>query len=1039
MFILFISVLPFLVKSIYANRYPYSLPDSNSNDSCLQIGLNSSAESVCNSFKNYYIPNTNSYSDFSSFSSWVRQYILQNESINSILSEAGCQAKADQLPYREKLTCSYAVMNSFHTCSGNPSNAPTNLYICREQCMEYANKLKSLCPSATSLDAVGYNELINICNEFRICNGGSSSNINSNVIQNATQNNIPNTTTSNQQVNNGNVVTTIIYNGQAIPTLMSNTNNGANKDNNTSNNGSTDGKNDSSNTDNKTVYVDGSNQDNDEENGFKFQSTLYTIGLMIPFGLFITIGVFYYHRKINKPYDNEKESYYMTGTGTGTDYTSTGMNSNHSTSNYFISSNIDPTISGSGSQLSFNQALANEQHKIYLNQALSSATTSNPVLSSSTNSGNIMSQIDTRQQDHFAANTIAELISTATMINAANNKIAINNGQAIQPILPNEVNINVNTTTPFLHLNNNGVTVHENAGNSVDIPPPLIVKNNGSANNANALHSIVSSNLSHKCSNESLDSCSSYSSCSSCSTCMAARYERQKQEKLESNTIPSSSSVTNTSSSYRQLTAISDPIHQNKELSTNLPQNTFISLPTPSNPNIIINHIYNGDHSNHSLPSKLCLPQREDTSNSVSFFTRNNLLPSPSNLQSSSNIFYYNQLSSSIALPQTTSKHHHHHSKTSSNRKIGNNTLFDENVMNSNSVIDLNQTGNFDISSIDQIESEVMDSKSIDEDRSEYTKLINKSKKSNSFYHSSVTSESKKYASFIAPMSPIPSPMNPSNVNIKISRPDTDNLTSTENKSTPKISKKTILNQAATTSSSSHIENEETLNKVVSGSGSKINEDDFYDFSAKLMNYKKDHLNNSHILTDSIIHESDSNESMIEDEAGEDDEKSGLLRKFNDGSNNEEESSEISEINSMSISMTGLSVNRNTKYTSAKIPLSVMAVVQNFEPRMKDELKLEVNDRILLLKVFDDGWAVGLNQMTGKQGVFPMEYVISSELIKSTNKFASQIEFHYELPNRTVSMAFSNISFTNTSINDSSVVHLNDINGSTIGSSIISS
>jgi len=228
-------------------------------------------------------------------------------------------------------------------------------------------------------------------------------------------------------------------------------------------------------------------------------------------------------------------------------------------------------------------------------------------------------------------------------------------------------------------------------------------------------------------------------------------------------------------------------------------------------------------------------------------------------------------------------------------------------------------------------------------------------KNTNSFYHSSVTSESKKYNSFITPISPI-----------------------------------------------------------VSEKSSVINKE-----------YDKDENNENKKYTNHLLANENTgnniNDQNIESD-GEENDNHGPSKVFNTDMNKVVSGSRFN--NPISISVDN-GDGYSSRYNSAKIPLSVMTVVQDFEPRMEDELTLRVNDRILLLKVFDDGWAVGLNQMTGKQGVFPMEYVVSSELIKSSNKFASQIEYRNALPSRTQSQAFSNFSFTSTTLNDS-IIHITD-------------
>jgi hypothetical protein len=42
-----------------------------------------------------------------------------------------------------------------------------------------------------------------------------------------------------------------------------------------------------------------------------------------------------------------------------------------------------------------------------------------------------------------------------------------------------------------------------------------------------------------------------------------------------------------------------------------------------------------------------------------------------------------------------------------------------------------------------------------------------------------------------------------------------------------------------------------------------------------------------------------------------------------------------------------------------------------FIPQSKDELELNVNDKIYISKLFQDTWAYGRNETTGEQGTFP--------------------------------------------------------------------
>jgi hypothetical protein len=263
-------------------------------------------------------------------------------------------------------------------------------------------------------------------------------------------------------------------------------------------------------------------------------------------------------------------------------------------------------------------------------------------------------------------------------------------------------------------------------------------------------------------------------------------------------------------------------------------------------------------------------------------------------------------------------------------------------------------------------------------------------KESNSFYHSSVSSESKKYNSFISPVSPIIS---------EKSLIDNTNDGKEERKSyTNHLLTKSIL-----VANDDNEEGIEGKNKIKENKNKNENENE--------------NENNLESIDDENIPLEEENTKLRPSKIFSTD-----ISVINNTDGNNERYN-----NGISITIDDADEScRSSKYSSAKIPLSVMTVVQEFEPRMDDELSLQMNDRILLLKIFDDGWAVGLNQMTGKQGVFPMEYVVASELIASNNKFASQIEYRNVLPSRTQSQAFSNLSFSNTTINDS-VIRLTDI------------
>ncbi|KAJ8660474.1 hypothetical protein O0I10_003932 [Lichtheimia ornata] len=53
-------------------------------------------------------------------------------------------------------------------------------------------------------------------------------------------------------------------------------------------------------------------------------------------------------------------------------------------------------------------------------------------------------------------------------------------------------------------------------------------------------------------------------------------------------------------------------------------------------------------------------------------------------------------------------------------------------------------------------------------------------------------------------------------------------------------------------------------------------------------------------------------------------------------------------------------------------PEDLHIVVHPYPPQMEDELGLQVDDLICLAAKFDDGWALGINAMTGQKGVFPL-------------------------------------------------------------------
>ncbi|KAI9340059.1 hypothetical protein DFJ73DRAFT_564350 [Zopfochytrium polystomum] len=57
----------------------------------------------------------------------------------------------------------------------------------------------------------------------------------------------------------------------------------------------------------------------------------------------------------------------------------------------------------------------------------------------------------------------------------------------------------------------------------------------------------------------------------------------------------------------------------------------------------------------------------------------------------------------------------------------------------------------------------------------------------------------------------------------------------------------------------------------------------------------------------------------------------------------------------------------------------LVRVIHPYKPALPDELELKVNADLILLKKFDDGWALGLDLATGRQGAFPVPCVIAKE------------------------------------------------------------
>ena len=790
------------VKAIYIFESPH-IPNEND---CFELGQNSNDNSKCKQFIGYFLPKTDKYSDYTSFSSYISSVILNDDILNrEFLQPVGCNGSASSISSREEMFCSYVLYDAItnNRCQGNNSFSRPSNYICSSKCLNYVNQMKSVCPSG-SYGNSGINILEDVCSDFKNCGdikaipnsvstkadskneqSTDSNKLNPSLLdENKIIGGLKNNNNNKVNVTNSNLTNsnTQSINTQTVDVRNQNQNQNQNNNNNSNNsNNNNNGNNNSIRTDdndnNSNTKYDNSTERNGDNDSIN-KNILYTLGFMVPISLFVGFGFIYYRKKANnKPSEFDKESY-----------------------SYHIASNHSSGASQSLNSISSSIGNSQQQNKVF---PIGVSEIKNVPITIPITNKNI------EEQDNMATNCVAELISTATMINAANN--ANNN---IQPITPNEVNISVNTRY----------------------------------NTLNSYHSSNSPNV--------------------------------------SGTSSLSNSIQTSSSSYNKKLP-SYVINQTRE-SNNTSLNVNIN-PVSLKPNI-------------STQINLLSPKSPD----------------------------------SEASP----------------------------------IVDL----------------------SISHENDPLLHI----RKTNSFYHSSVSSESKKYNSFISPISPIMT-----------------ERTSVIHSNDGKEKRESYTNHLLTNSILVANKIDEEFDEEDNG-GNENNRNHDHENENDLNSIDEENIGleeeNSNLRPSKIFSTEISDINNVENSS----------TRFNNGISITIDNVDVDDNNNPDISS-----SRSSKYSSAKIPLSVMTVVQEFEPRMEDELALQINDRILLLKVFDDGWAVGLNQMTGKQGVFPMEYVVSSELIKSTNKFASQIEYRNVLPSRTQSQAFSNISFTSTTINDS-VIHLTD-------------
>jgi len=371
---------------------------------CFQIGSNNNDNARCRQFNGYYLPETDYYSDYSSFSSHVQDMVLNENIFNNKLGQLGCSSSSSSITNKEEMFCSYVLYDSIsnNRCSENKaavSSKGTPNYICRRKCLDYQNNLKNLCPENRYGDA-GIDELNRICNNFDLCDGESLSTSNVQV-SDTNKSTIPTSTLENLKSNiSGNENSGIIVNNLGNST---NTDNNINTNNNNQNKVESNGNNNSN-----TIRTDSTNSDSGLYTNSKYENNgnqglnkniLYTIGFMVPISLFVGIGFIYYRKKIvNKSYEFDRESY-----------------------SYNLASNHSSAQNGSVHSMASNPNTHN--NKVF---SIGFTDPKNVPITIPIINKNI------EEQDNMATNCVAELISTATMINAANN--ANNN---IQPITPN--------------------------------------------------------------------------------------------------------------------------------------------------------------------------------------------------------------------------------------------------------------------------------------------------------------------------------------------------------------------------------------------------------------------------------------------------------------------------------------------------------------------------------------------------------------------------------------------------------------------------
>ncbi|ORX54860.1 hypothetical protein BCR36DRAFT_396242 [Piromyces finnis] len=82
--------------------------------------------------------------------------------------------------------------------------------------------------------------------------------------------------------------------------------------------------------------------------------------------------------------------------------------------------------------------------------------------------------------------------------------------------------------------------------------------------------------------------------------------------------------------------------------------------------------------------------------------------------------------------------------------------------------------------------------------------------------------------------------------------------------------------------------------------------------------------------------------------------------------------------------LTNLTPNEKV-YNTKELDSKYCKAIYPFEKSMDDELELQTNDLVDITKMFDDGWATGVNLRSGKDGFFPLNCLLEFYV---TDKFA---------------------------------------------------